>query len=87
MTHSKHCQRGIPLQHGIHLSELEMVKCERSDLALEPMEPVPKVKWYQPKKKSLCLSLARDLYEGLSPKSLCSRVAQYRPARVSRCRK
>jgi len=28
-----------------------MVKCERSDLALEPMEPVPKVKWYQPKKK------------------------------------
>ena len=32
MTHSKHCQRGIPLQHGIHLSELEMVKCERSGL-------------------------------------------------------
>ena len=48
MKDCKHCQSGVPLQHGIHLSELEMVKCERSDLALEPM---PKVKWYQPKKK------------------------------------
>ena len=28
MNNCKHCQRGIPLQHGIHLSELEMVKCE-----------------------------------------------------------
>ena len=32
MNNCKHCQRGIPLQHGIHLSELEMVKCERSGL-------------------------------------------------------
>jgi hypothetical protein len=32
MTYCKHCQRGIPLQHDIHLSELEMVKCERSGL-------------------------------------------------------
>ena len=48
MTHCKHCQRGIPLQHGIHLSELEMVKCERSNLALEPME---RDTWYQPGKR------------------------------------
>jgi len=48
MTHCKHCQRDIPLQHGIHLSELEMVKCERSNLTLEPMESDI---WHQSDKK------------------------------------
>jgi hypothetical protein len=48
MTHCKHCQRGIPLQHGIHLSELEMVKGERSNLALEPIE---RDTWHQPGKR------------------------------------
>ncbi|WP_417518796.1 hypothetical protein [Marinobacter sp.] len=45
----KHCQAGVPVQHGVHMGELEMHKCER-ELALVPKEQTPRVReaWYQP---------------------------------------
>jgi len=48
MTHCKHCQRGIPLQHGIHMAEFEMTRCERTKLTLEPMTTDT---WHQPEKR------------------------------------
>jgi hypothetical protein len=49
-----HCHRGTHLQNGVHLAELEMHKCERSELTLEPMTDTPKIRevWHQPGKRT-----------------------------------
>ncbi|MDP4546510.1 hypothetical protein [Marinobacter sp. MDS2] len=48
----KHCQAGTHLQHGVHLGECEMHRCEDSSvtqkLALVPME---RDTWHQPGKR------------------------------------
>jgi hypothetical protein len=48
-----HCQRGTPIQNGIHMGELEMESCER-ELTLEPMTNTPKIRevWHQPSKRT-----------------------------------
>jgi hypothetical protein len=48
-----HCQRGTHPQHGIHLDELEMHKCDR-ELTLEPMTQDPAIRevWHQPARRT-----------------------------------
>jgi hypothetical protein len=48
-----HCQRGTPIQNGIHMGELEMDRCER-ELTLEPMTATPALweVWHQPSKRT-----------------------------------
>ena len=48
MNHCPGCARGLPLHFGIHIAELEMISCTRSELTLEPMT---KDTWHQPEKR------------------------------------
>lgn len=53
----KHCQAGIHLQHGVHLGECEMHRCEdfsvTHKLALVPKTegPATRETWHQPAKR------------------------------------
>lgn len=49
----KYCKQGMKLQHGVHLGEVEMHRCTRTELTLEPMTKGPKVRdtWHQPEKR------------------------------------
>jgi hypothetical protein len=48
-----HCQRGTPIQNGIHMGEVTMESCKR-ELTLEPMTNTPKIRevWHQPARRT-----------------------------------
>jgi hypothetical protein len=53
-----HCQRGTPMQNGIHMGEVRMDRCELEPaaLTLEPMTGTPKEfiweVWHQPARRT-----------------------------------